>query len=236
MLDVKFWLNSRVKDYDAGVQLYLKYGQDPMLKRLFTKEAESEFKQRRLHQALQELLYPLEPVPVQEMPLKAVHSPKPMVAEFSQLHKGWPNPITDPVIQALYEQWRPLYAELMSAQQRIYEIALQGENGNTGKQMEACQLAHRIIDLDKECDDLYARRDHYLQRGHLPGNDHEKEVVGDPVRWVTERLNAMRYIREYRAKIKKDPTNKLVPRWEQKILDWQKEVDRYTKLLKLDDE
>ncbi|THU34263.1 hypothetical protein FAM09_24910 [Niastella caeni] len=235
MVDIKAWLNSRVKNYDAGVKLYLRFGKDPALVALFTKEAESDFKRTRLQQALQELICPT-PVTT-EANLKfsplIYNAIKP---EFNQLHKGWPNPITDPVIQALFEQWRPLYSELMSAQQRIYEVALQGENGNTAKALESCQLAHRIMDLDNQCDDLYAQRDHYLANGHLPDGGWEKEVVGDPVRWVTERQNALRYIRDYRAKIKKDPTNKLVPKWEQKILDWQKEVDQFNKLLKLDDE
>lgn len=239
MLAIKTWLNARVKDYEAGVKLYLQHGRDPALRSLFTKEEESDFKRRRLVQALQELLLSPSGVtsaePVNKLAV-TMHVPKPVITDFSQYHKGWPNPITDPVIQALFEQWRPVYAELMSAQQRIYEIALQGENGNTSKELEACQLAHRIIDLDNECDELYAQRDHYLTNGRLPETGREKEVIGDPVRWATERQNALRYIREYRSKIKKDPTNKLVPKWEQKILDWQEEVERYNKLLKLDDE
>jgi hypothetical protein len=240
MVEIRTWLNNQVKSYDSGVKLYLQYGQDPALKALFTLEAESDFKARRLIQALQELIS-LPAVNEQDNinpdDLQQIQLPfsQPDTIDFSQLHKGWPNPITDPVIQALYDQWRPLYAELMSGQQRIYEVALQAENGNTAKDLEACQLAHRIIDLDYECDDLYAARDYYLDRGRLPGDD-KKEVVGDPVRWATERQNALRYIREYRAKVKKDPTNKLVPKWEQKIIDWQNEVARYNKLLKLDDE
>lgn len=238
MVEIRTWLNSRVKSYDAGVQLYLQYGQDPGLRALFTLEAESDFKYQRLVQALQELICPGEEGEKTALLSSSAipTQPRAIIADFSQFHKGWPNPIADPVIQALYEQWRPLYADLMSAQQRIYEIALQGENGNTAKELEACQLAHRIIDLDNECDDLYSRRNHYLSHGHLPGNDQQKEIVGDPVRWATERQNGLRYIREYRAKIKKDPANKLVPKWEQKIIDWEKEVAHYNKLLKLDDE
>lgn len=241
MVEIKAWLNSRIKGYDAGVQLYLQYGRDPALQALFTLEAESDFKYRRLIQALEELVCPPEPGDQDGDSLPSLNSaaqgtPGPRIADFSQLHIGWPNPITDPVIQALFDQWRPVYAELMSTQQRIYEVALQAENGNTAKELEACQLAHRIMDLDNECDDLYIRRNHYLTHGHLPGNDQQKEVVGDPVRWATLRQNALRYIREYRAKIKKDPTNKLAPRWEQKIIDWEKDVAHFTKLLKLDDE
>lgn len=238
MDDIKAWLNNRVKDYDAGVRLYVKHGRDKSLIALFTQEEETLFKTIRLHQALMELLQP-PPLVVEadvindyEPELKPVCQPVP----FTIAHKGWPNPINDPVLQALFDQWRPLYAALMSAQHRVYEVALQAENGNTAKEMEACQLAHQIIDLDNQLDDIYARRNHFLQHGHLPELFVEKEVVGDPVRWATERQNAMRYIREYRTKIKKDPTNKLVPKWEQKIQDWQKEVERYNRLLKLDDQ
>lgn len=241
MLPIKTWLNSRVKNYDAGVQLYLQYGRNAALRALFTQEAESDFKRMRLHQALQELLLTPEydvQVDANYFPPKLAcsqASSQPIKADFTQWHKGWPNPITDPVIQALFDQWRPLYAELMSAEQRIYEVALQAENGNTSKELEACQLAHRIMDLDNMCDDFYSQRDHYLEHGHLPGIDVKKDIVVDPVRWATQRQNAMRYIRDYRGKIKKDPNNKLVPQWQQKIIDWEVEVARLNKLLKLDD-
>ena len=236
MVEIRTWLNSQVKSYDDGVKLFLQYGHDPALKSLFTLEQESDFKRRRLIQALQELIAPsVGDDQDGQHETDNLLPPQAIRGDFSQWHKGWPNPIIDRVIQALYDQWRPLYAELVSAQQRIYEVALQAENGNTAKALEACQLAHRIMDLDNECDDLYLQRDYYLEQGHLPVKEKPKDVVGDPVRWATERQNALRYVREFKAKIKNEPTSKLVPKWEQKLIDWQNEVTRLNKLLKLDD-
>ena len=53
MQEILEWLDSK-RSYDAGVRLYQKYGKDPLLHRLF-QEDYSEFKLKRLHQALEQL-------------------------------------------------------------------------------------------------------------------------------------------------------------------------------------
>jgi hypothetical protein len=233
MTEITQWLNS-AGDYDAGVRIFLKYSDDPVLTALFTLEEETDFKRKRLVQALKALLNPAtaRSATVPRDPVIKAAMPKSVPGTMA--HSGWPNPITDPVMRALWDQWRPKYAELMSLQQRLYEVALQGEKGDSNKKLEACQMAHRIMDLDDECDEIYAERDHYLQRGHLPGNSQPVEPVGDPVRWATELQNCQRYVRNYRLKITKDPLNKRVPIWQEKIKDWEQDIIRYKKLLKLD--
>lgn len=226
MDDVKNWLNG-TQNYDAGVKLYLQYGHDKLLRLLFTKEAETAFKRSRLVQALKDLYQNFQ------------HPTSPKAAIQRQLQKQnpaenfkyWPPaPITDPVVMALYESWRPLYAEMMSLQARIHEVAIQGDKNPT-KALEACQMTHRILDLDDQCDDIYAKRDYYYQSGQLPSLVVTTEVVGDPVRWVTNLANHQRYVRQYKSKLVKDPKN---VKYAVQLKNHEQKVQEYRKLLKLD--
>jgi hypothetical protein len=123
----------------------------------------------------------------------------------------------------------------MNLQARVYEVALLGQQGFPGKDIEACQMAHRILDLDDMCEEIYAERDYYLQYGKLPENKaKEVEVVGDPVRWVTELENAKRYVRRYRTKIENNPGHPSTVKWAQLVKDNEEKVAHYKKLLKLD--
>ena len=101
---------------------------------------------------------------------------------------------------------------------------------DNSKRMEACQMAHAIIDLDEQLDEIYNKREFYKINGHLP-YEVEPEIIGDPVRWATELKNAERYVRDYRIKVKKDPANE---KWAAKLRKYEADVMRYKKLLKLD--
>lgn len=226
MEDVLHWLNNS-RNYQAGVELYLKYGRDKLLKTLFTAEAESEFKRTRLVKALKELYNNFQ------------HPTSPKAAIQRQLEKQdptenfkyWPPiPIADPVLAALYESWRPIYAEMMNLQARIYEVAQLG-NSDPAKAMEASEMVHRILDLDDACDEIYAKRDHYYQHGTLPANVQNHEPVGDPVKMAVELNNSLRYIREYKAKLKKDPANVKAA---EKLLKHENRVKELRIALKMD--
>lgn len=228
MEDVKRWLNDRGKDYDKGVALFLKYSRDKTLIALFTREDETAFKRSRLEQALKDLFNDTKLTSGNDNATSISRKP-------ATDHKQWPEPITDTVLKALYEQFKPLYAELMNLQARVYDVALLGQNGDSLKKMEACQMAHRIMDIDDILDDIYGQRDHYLKYGRLPGDEPKQEIVGDPVRWATNLKNAERYVRDYKLKLSKKPQSPLAPRWEQKLKEHQQAVERYRKLLKLDE-
>jgi hypothetical protein len=49
------WLNS-ARDYDAGVKLYLQYGNDALLKKLFQEQPTSDFKKKKLNVVMEELM------------------------------------------------------------------------------------------------------------------------------------------------------------------------------------
>lgn len=226
MDDVKVWLNSP-RNYDAGVKLYLQYGHDNLLKALFTREAETAFKRSRLETALKDLYqnhqHPTSPKAALQRQLQKQNP--------AENFKYWPPyPINDPIVSALYEQWKPLYSEMMNLQARLADVALLAEQ-DSNKALESCQMVHRILHLDDQCDDIYSKRDYYYQNGALPKLIIEEEVVGDPVRWVTNMRSAERYVRDYKAKLRKDPKN---VKYAVKQKEHEEDVAKYRKLLKLD--
>lgn len=195
-------------------------------------EEKSDFKMRKLLEEMQQLLiaHSEPPPPSAQITARIIEQP------LGQWHKGWPNPISDPVIQQLFEQFKPLYSELMHLQANIYEVAMQGREGNTNKKLQACQMAHRILDLDDELDEIYAARDHVLETGRLPEKNNEEEIVGDPVRLATQRLNYERYVRYYRNLLEKNPGDKKAAKWAQKLKDFQQKLQRANEILKIEDE
>jgi hypothetical protein len=280
MQDIRTWLQSAVKNYDSGVKLYLKYGNNPGLKALFTDEDESDFKRAKLIRVLADLAgahqsvnpeksSAVAPQSIQGLNQrnivlqKDIHQAPVDSDRFCALRlemlqnkiaivkaeqdleglqavkrkRSWSvEPITDDVEKALHGQWKPLYAELMSLQHRVYDLAVQGEKGDSNKKLEACQAAHRIVDLDQLIDDIYLQRDQYLATGKLFKKLVAKEVIGDPVRWATELANLKRYAREYRLKLSKHPNDRKAAKWAEKLADIDVDIDKYKKLLKLDDE
>lgn len=226
MQEIRDWLNS-TKEYATGVKLYLKFGSDPILKSLFTKEAESQFKRERLFLALKSIYDNYrKPTTAKAAIQRQVEKQRP-----PENFKYWPTvPISDPVLSALHEQWKPIYAEMMNLSARLHEVAVLGGKDQQ-KALEACSMAHRVLDLDDQCDEIYAKRDHYYQHGTLPGPLNKPEPVGDPVRWVTLMNNAERYVRQYKNKLKRDPANEKIASQLQKH---QEAYSNYRKLLKLD--
>lgn len=227
MQDVANWLKTEV--YDEGVKLYLKYGKDPALKNMFS-EGQTDFKRKRLKSVLQEILNNYEKPTIKKAIITRQVEHQPILASF-----GWPNPITDEVIRQLHNLWQPKYQELMNLQARIYEVALLAEKGIPNKDFEACQMAHRILDLDDEIEEIYAQRDYYFSNGKLPATKvEETEVVGDPVRWATEHESCKRYIRRYKHKIESNPGHPSLAKWAELLQQYEKKAAHYKKLLKLD--
>jgi hypothetical protein len=227
---IKHWLNSH-QDYDAGVQLYLQHGKDSILRSLFTREEQTPFKKQRLLKALRDL-YEAEKHPASEKKQAQLTVTQTAIPQY----KHWPaHPMTDAVLLALWNQWKPLYGEMMDLQHRVYEVAFQGQT-DTNKKMEAGQMALRILELDDQVEFIYAQRNFYYQHNRLPEErKQEEEVIVDPVKWAIELKNNERYVRDYKLKLAKDPHNKLAPKWAMTLKEKQAEVAKYKKLLKLDD-
>jgi hypothetical protein len=214
---IRKWINGG-RNYQVGVTLYLTFGDDDTLKKLFTQEHETEYKRKRLLAALQELINTKKDAvePIQSNSSRTQEPPP-----KTDLN-SWPQePISDKVISALKARWRPKFAEMMSLSQRLWDMTTVSERG---------EAAHRILDLDDQCDEIYAERDFYLAYNRLPDTRHTESVT-DPLKWPQKLANAQRYVRDYRIKCAKYPDN---PRFAAKLKQYEEEVKRYKSLLKID--
>lgn len=229
MESIRQWFKAG-RPYDEGVQLYIKHGTDSVLKMIFTREERTAFKVAKLQEALRQLL----PRPATTACPTISTSLPPAPLETKKPHAWPPLPIEDQVLKALWEQWRPKYAELKSLQQRLYHVALGGKT-DVNKRLEAGQMAHRILDLADDVEALYIERDHYLDTGSLISHSTSEAEVIDPVRWATELKNNERYVRDYKAKLAKEPNHKNAVKWADKLKEKQALLAKYKKLLKLDE-
>lgn len=219
---IRSWLKGP-KHYNDGAALYLKHGTDIKLKRVF-REAESPFKKQLLEDTLRKMLQKQVVVEEKQAEQKVV-----AIASVGWPEKKWPDE-RDNILQALWEQWKPLFAEMMYLCNTIYDVAKAGET-DAAKKIEAGKMAHRILDIDEECDEIYRKRDHYLQHQALPQEEKAMELVVDPLKIPLALQNEQRYVRDYKNKLKKDPTN--IKAAEQlKKHEWA--VEQYKKILKID--
>lgn len=219
----KQWLNGP-RDYIDGVNLFVQHSRDKQLNNLFRNEAQTHYKQKRLVAEIERLMQKADTDPVQQFP----QQPK----ETVQI--GWPaKPIEDPVVAALYEQWKPLYDEMLNLQARIYDIAEQGMT-NDLKHLEAGTMAHRICDLDDLVDELYSKRDYYYAHGKLPAAIEERrDMVADPIKQVLELENLKRYERRYMGLLQKQPQHRLAAKRAAQLVQVREDIAYYKKLLKI---
>jgi hypothetical protein len=225
---LKHWLNSS-RDYISGVKLYVEFGDNDDFKDLFLSEGYSVFKEQKLHELITELYRGT------KSPNSKVKTPVEPDFPPTTSHQRWPaHPIEDPVIDALWRQWRPVYSEMLSLQHRIYEVAIAG-NTDQNKHMEAGQMAIRIKDLEDQVQGIYQERDFYVANGILPGKRFkDDDDLVDPLRWAIELKNNERYVRDYRLKISKDPNNKNAVKWAAALKEKEAAVIKLKRLLKID--
>jgi len=222
MDEISQWLKGP-RDYETGAKLYLKHGTNHALRRIFM-EPVSDFKKKKLLEVLTELVSKKQKVEKKVTETKAT-----AIERISVGDRKWPE-VMDDTIKALYLKWKPLFSEMNNLMSRIYGYALAGTNDEAMKH-EAGVMAHRILDLDDMCDDLYAKRDHYLKFKKLPQEKKPMELVVDPIKMPVALENARRYVRMYKNELKKDPSSVTAA---EKIKQYEWAVAEYMKLLKLD--
>jgi hypothetical protein len=222
MDDIREWLRGP-KNYDAGVKLYLAHGRDEKLKKVF-REPVSEFKRGKLFEALKQLATNTAKVEAKVKIEKEI-----AIERIAQPERKWPKD-RDAMLEALHQKWLPKFAEMMNLMSRVYDVALAGEK-DVAKKIEAGQMVHRILDLDDECDAIYAKRDYYLKHGAFELEETPIELVVDPIKMPLALANAERYVRQYKNKLKRQPDNVNAAK---KLHDYQWAVAQYKKHLKID--
>lgn len=215
------WLNGP-RNYEAGAALYLAHGSDRVLKTVFS-EPPNDFKRKKLVEALRGLISKK----VQQVAQIEI-SRETLIIREAKAARQWPEQ-RDETLNALRLQWKPIFAEMMNLMGRIFDIAVLGQSDPYNKIL-AGEMAHRILDLDDEIDELYVKRDYYLAHGKLPAHDAPMELVVDPKKIPLALQNAKRYCREYKAKLAKNPADENAA---QQLKKWEWAMAEYEKTLKL---
>lgn len=222
MDNIREWLNGP-KNYAEGARLYLIHGKDPALRIAFN-EAESPFKKRRLEEALRGLL--TRKVVAER---KIEETKDTAIRRVAVADRNWPGEM-DTTLTALWNKWKPLFAEMMNLSSRLYDVAKAGQTDPAMK-VEAGRMAHRICDLDDECDAIYEKRDHYLKYKKLPEEKKPMDLVVDPKKIPLALANTTRYIRDYKNKLKKNPADVNAAK---KLEEYEWAAGEYRKQLNLD--
>ena len=157
--EINDWLCSG-RDYNAGVQLYEKYGQSWNLKRILSRQEPCESSMQTLIYELSQLAGssdPVTPVPPRRRPapvMTVATVPVLITREVSAVPTAEPSDDFVELLQDIKTQWKTLDAlhatlELVSDAQR-------------------CIDAHMILDIADALDENYQRKHHYEKYGVLP--------------------------------------------------------------------
>ena len=195
---IRLWLNGS-RRYDTGAKLYTQYGNDKLLKRLFS-ESVTDYKQKRLVSVMEDLLANTafvkaeKEVAYKKQIIRVIHEAQPL--------SGWSVEM-DEVEQALHTHWKPLFAEMMDLESRVDDAGIAGEKDNA-KKVEAGRMALRILELDALCDEFYSRREYYHEHKKLPDSKPYGDPCIDPKLMHKKLANAERYVREYKTILAKN--------------------------------
>lgn len=207
------WLDGP-KDYLEGVRLYLRYGKDDRLKMLFTAEMETDFKRKKLEDAIRNL--------IKQQPSQAPITPQPVqVILQPDQDKSWTlESCKDDVEKALRESWLKLYKTMQDKRSQLMLFPTDDERG---------VAAHEILDLDEEADRLLAMRDHYRQFGFLP-SEQATSLITDPVMAAKRIVLLERYIRRERQAIRENESNfRAVDRLKKYMHEYNLYAERFAK-------
>lgn len=203
MESIRFWLNGD-QDYRTGVQLYVRYGNDPGLKNLFSGEAATGFKRTKLYNALLELYQGNSYEP-------------PTLNDTVTAIEETGNRVED----GLRELYLAKFKQMQDLRSQLLLL---------GNDQDRRAAAFAILKLDEECNMVLSRRDYYLQNGQLPEAATGGKIAEDPLQMGYRVQSLRRYIRREKNILKKEPNNaKAAKRLQAFIM----EINIYLKLLKM---
>jgi hypothetical protein len=189
---IKDWLKGG-QSYDVGVRLYMRYGRDKQLQRLFTSEGPSDFKRKKLASALKEIAELGEAKPP---PMKAIT----VSVDTTQANfiKSWPEPTKDDEAKLLWHEARLLLKEIAE---------IHGKLDVVPSDEERRKLAFQLLRKDEELDQVYVKRDFFLKHQKMPVEALPFIPITDPHLLAKRLANLQRYVRREKLAIDKDETN-----------------------------
>jgi len=222
MQQIKDWLNSS-RPYDAGVALYMRYGDDKQMKELFT-EHRTPFKEKKLVELLKSLLNKSAAVKQKEE-VKTEN----LKVNSSATH-GWPAKMSKE-LAALKAVWLPLFKQRENLCARLYDVALLGKT-DKNKEMEAGQMAHRILALQDEINGIYQDREYYIKHNCFPGKEQLFKPVVSDVKIAERRLTVRRYLTRLKNELSKPGSEKVKLKQEKKWTEYVAEMNYINEKLK----
>ncbi|MBG9378566.1 hypothetical protein I5907_20185 [Panacibacter sp. DH6] len=91
----------------------------------------------------------------------------------------------DTVRKALREEWSPLYTRMNYLRARIDEY---GGSNNSETVALREPIAFEILDLEDQCEAIWAKRSHYLEHGSLPDLDQKEFTIPEDSRELAKLL------------------------------------------------
>jgi hypothetical protein len=190
--------------------LYKQFGTDEALKKLFQGKPDA-YLQKRLEEELSVLME------------------KPKVVLQSAVKKGDADEMpksTDPVLEALRNEWMPLYSRM-----NYLRHELDRYEGNTEEETAKRQpIAFEILELEQKCMAIWTKRDHYLEHGQLPEvKENEEPLPEDPLQLGREIETTKRNLRRNKQLAEKHPDNAVYPL---KVKQYEAKLQRILNKLK----
>lgn len=209
--DFCFMLKENIRSWIAGAQnfiigrtLYQQLGDDDNIKQKLLKGENTGTKQL-LWKSLENLLRE----PVKEA-IKVDSTASEMPAS------------NDTVLKALREEWSPLYTRMNYLRARIDEC---GESNDPETIALREPIAFEILDLEDQCEAIWAKRDYYLKHGTLPEVDEtEFEIPTDPKALAKLLQSIPRNIRRNRLKMQQPSAKALYAQLYVRYKDLYKQI------------
>lgn len=210
--EVRRWLNSG-HNYDAGVQLYLKYGQQDSNKTILKKQRNASSKILLfdlLKQLYKDLLQPQE---------KPIGKQPPITPTPAGERKGAAEVIVPPqqndAYKALDAEWRPLYFEANMLFSRLDLMT---------NEVEREQACLNILNLEDKFCDIWKRMDYLVKHGELLP-DQQALPTTEVINKQRQLNNLRTYITKAQKKLPSLEGDKLIKKQKQ-IEEWKAEVSK----------
>lgn len=233
MYAIKVWFVKGCH-YDTGIRLYKAFGKDEALKTAL-KGPRSAFLEKSLKDSLRALLPGDSAQGQQKVQLQKEPEETPVIASQVEtvntepVSSGWSKNMSAKE-RELYIKWKPLFNEMNSLCSRSGPLALAARKDPSLRD-QSTKSALRILELEELCEKLYQQRDHLLSTGSLPQEYPYGDPTMDPNQYSRQYENNMKYARDCRRKLEKDPSNNSL---KDKLTKYEWFINYYKKKMNLD--
>jgi hypothetical protein len=213
---IRKWLDSS-RNFYVGAALYNSFGKDEHVLKVLSK-GRTDISQALLVQMLEKLL--ISPVSIEIHNAAVItqqvnHSPGRTIPHFKDSHTPMPPPARpaagempdgdDLVLKALKNEWMAPYQRMNFLRSQLHQYGATNDSNAIASRGEK---ALEILRLERECMEIWQRRDYYLENKALPDVIQKGfEKPTDPVALGSAIEATKRRIREWRTKSQANQAN-----------------------------